>query len=316
MKIVKLSGLTFILVFVFSSIFGQLEWTPYKGEIPSNAVIGGIENNVSLAVCRAELKGGVHPGKALAGNCNIGYGGAEYEIPTFDILVNNGHVQLDWEKTNGKLPENAIKGGTENGNTMYVGRAHRDGITHPGKVFQAGYNYICNYGYGGEEVTQKVFEVLVEHPADPDYQHISHDPRCLSNEGGHLGLSMFVGTMSKNQGLREGFYMVSRNINYGLRVTDGGRLVVEDITDHVICDSGHIIVFSAEEIWSNPMEEGDPSLDYYVVFQEDENLCIYSEQNGFVWCSMSHGQNGAHVELTNKGHLEVVNDHGVEIWPD
>jgi len=99
-------------------------------------------------------------------------------------------------------------------------------------------------------------------------------------------------------------------------VTDDGRLIVEEILEHAFCDDGRILIFQTNEVWSNTPEGLDPSLDYYLKFQNDGNLCIYSEQKGFVWCSMCHNKDGHHLELTNIGHLEVVNSHGVEIWPD
>jgi|TARA_R110000737_G_scaffold352876_1_gene400797 hypothetical protein len=83
-----------------------------------------------------------------------------------------------------------------------------------------------------------------------------------------------------------------------------------------LCDDGKILVFKTNEIWSNTTEGSDSKLDYYLKFQEDGNLCIYSQQNGFVWCSMSNSLNGHYLEITNIGHLEVANDHGGEVWPD
>ncbi len=91
--------------------------------------------------------------------------------------------------------------------------------------------------------------------------------------------------------------------------------MVEEILDRVLCDNGRILIFEIHETWSNTTEVRDPSLDYYLKFQEDGNLCIYLEQSGFVWCSMSNDLNSHHLELTNIGHLEIVNDHDGEVWP-
>jgi len=110
--------------------------------------------------------------------------------------------------------------------------------------------------------------------------------------------------------------LVSPNFKYQTRVTDDGRLVVEEILEHALCDQGNLIIFKAKEIWAHTTQKGDPAKDYFMKFQNDGNLCIYSEQSGFVWCSMSNGKDGHHFEITNVGHIEVVNSHGGEIWPD
>ncbi len=307
----------FVALFVLSSssTFAQLEWVKFDGKIPDYAVIGGVEEGRTLPVCRCNFNGAVHPGKVVANNCNIGYGGEEKMVPSFEILVNNGTVDLGWEKSTGTLPENAIQAGTEGGVALYVGRAYHENGTHPGKVFKVGDNYICNIGHGTLEVVNTTFEVLVEHHASGEAMHTNHDDRCVYAKDSVQSTVGYIGSMSQMRQLNEGFSLVSKNIKYGARVTDDGRLVVEEILDHAFCNDGKILIFEANEIWSNTTEKRDPSLDYFMKFQEDGNLCIYSEQKGFVWCSMCHNQDGQHVELTNTGYLEVVNGQGVEIWP-
>ncbi|MCB0642870.1 MAG: DUF3421 domain-containing protein, partial [Phaeodactylibacter sp.] len=69
------------------------------------------------------------------------------------FLANEAQAQLSWVPYNGSIPATAVAGGSENGQTLYVGRAkHTDGTVHPGKVFSSDNNYICNYGYGGQEI--------------------------------------------------------------------------------------------------------------------------------------------------------------------
>ncbi|MBE9029762.1 DUF3421 domain-containing protein [filamentous cyanobacterium LEGE 11480] len=58
-----------------------------NGSIPRKAVMGGRETGRRLFVCRARYKGGVHPGKLVARNCNIGYAGQEIEVPRYQVLV-------------------------------------------------------------------------------------------------------------------------------------------------------------------------------------------------------------------------------------
>lgn len=62
-----------------------------NGNIPNNAIQAGAEaNGQPLYVCRAWYSGGIHPGKVRPGfrGCNIGYGGSEIEIQTYDVLTN------------------------------------------------------------------------------------------------------------------------------------------------------------------------------------------------------------------------------------
>lgn len=312
-KNLKFIGLTFVFVLSFSSLFAQLEWVPYKGTVPDNAVIGGVETHRSLPVCRCTFKGAKHPGKVVANNCNIGYGGAEKLIPDFEILVNKNGVALDWEKSNGELPPNAIKAGTERGIALYVGRAFHEGGTHPGKVFGVDSSYICNIGWGGKEITLNAFEVLVKHESIVmDFE--SKKSRC----GGkyYSSIAKFIGTIKKEQKIEEGYCLISDNLKFATRVTDRGRLVIEEVKEITICDDGTIMILSANELWANTQQKKKAANEYYLKFQNDGNLCIYYGKESFVWCSMSNAKEGHHFEITNIGHIEVVSDHGVEVWPD
>lgn len=143
---------------------GSLSWVAFSGNIPSSAVNGGFENGRSLAVCRTNYNGALHPGKVVGSMCNIGWGGKEITGNSFEVLVNSG-VTLQWVSVQGGMPANAVQGGTENGKILYVGQATMsNGTVHPGKVFRADDGtYICNYGYGGKEIVEKNnFKVLVQ----------------------------------------------------------------------------------------------------------------------------------------------------------
>ncbi len=317
MKIIKLFLLSSILLLSFGSVFSQLEWVPFEGKIPTEAVIGGIENNNTLPVCRCDYNGAMHPGKVVANKCNIGYGGVEKAIASFEVLVNRGIIELHWQKSEGSLPSQAVQAGTERGLPLYVGRAFHKGNTHPGKVFKSGSDnkYICNLGYGGKEIVNTTFEVLVQSDSNTTAKHQNHDNRCKEAVNKNVITAGFIGMMKKNTQINEGQSLVSSNLKYGARVTDDGRLIVEEILDHAFCDDGRILVFKGKEVWANTTEGQDPNLDYFLKFQEDGNLCIYSEQKGFVWCSMCNDKDGHHLELTGLGYLEVVNGHGFEIWP-
>ncbi|MCB0642305.1 MAG: DUF3421 domain-containing protein, partial [Phaeodactylibacter sp.] len=147
----------------------QMAWVQFTGSIPSTAVVGGTENGQNLYIGRATHSNGtVHPGKVFRSGydyiCNYGYGGKEVVAKSFEILVQtNSGVRLKWEPVSGSIPADAVTAGTENGQYFYVGRAsHSNGTVHPGKIFAVDGQYICNYGYGGKEVTSKSgFQVLV-----------------------------------------------------------------------------------------------------------------------------------------------------------
>lgn len=52
----------------------------------ASAFASGIENGNPLTICQARYNGGVHPGKVVAGHCDIAWGGKEIVLPTFDVL--------------------------------------------------------------------------------------------------------------------------------------------------------------------------------------------------------------------------------------
>ncbi|MFK7906807.1 MAG: DUF3421 domain-containing protein, partial [Chitinophagales bacterium] len=164
------------LLLIFSSeVFAQLSWTSFQGRIPQNAVIGGSENGKSLAVCRCNYQGGTHPGKVVSNMCHIGWGGKEIFLKQFDVLTHNGKTEIKWIPSNGSsIPSKAFKGGSENGNPLFIGRVNykdrsgKDLGVHPGKVMYVSNrgrrrSAICNFGWGGREIVERNnFEVLAE----------------------------------------------------------------------------------------------------------------------------------------------------------
>lgn len=130
-----------------------IQWNPNANQ---GAVLGG--NNgaqyggAPLYVCRANHAGGVHPGKLLAGLCNIGYGGREVVLRApFEVLVGNGN----WGPPQGQL-QGALIGGSEPGRSLPICRATFNGGVHPGKVVAGK----CNIGWGGREHEVPSFEVF------------------------------------------------------------------------------------------------------------------------------------------------------------
>jgi len=56
-------------------------------DLPAGAIRGGIEGERYLVICRANYEGGMHPGKVVDCNCNIGYAGKEIHISDYEVLV-------------------------------------------------------------------------------------------------------------------------------------------------------------------------------------------------------------------------------------
>jgi hypothetical protein len=137
-----------------------LNWVAAAGgQVPAGTVTGGQEPGRTLYICRANFQGGTHPGKLIAGNCNIGYGGREVEVRNYEALVQQGSVPLRWvAAAGGQVPAGAVTGGQEPGRTLYICRANFQGGIHPGKLIAGN----CNIGYGGREVEVRNYEVLVK----------------------------------------------------------------------------------------------------------------------------------------------------------
>jgi phospholipase C len=162
-----------VLLLTFSAANAQLSWKKFNGSsFSADYVSGGEESGPNkVPICRCEYQGGIHPGKFKMNgsdgiNCSIGWGGKEVLVKDFEILYNDDGVPLKWvEVTNGKLPENAIVGGQENGKNLYIGRVKQseDNAWHPGKVFVSNGQLICNYSWRGQEIVENnKFYVLVE----------------------------------------------------------------------------------------------------------------------------------------------------------
>ena len=134
---------------------GGPKWVSSTGRLPSYAFIGGKEGSRKLAVCRASYKKGMHPGKVVAGKCNIGWGGKEITLKKFEVMTARG-VKLAWVK--GPSAKGMIIGGKEGSRQLPLCRASYKKGTHPGKVVAGR----CNIGWGGREIVLKSFEVLVQ----------------------------------------------------------------------------------------------------------------------------------------------------------
>ncbi|MBD1881581.1 MULTISPECIES: DUF3421 domain-containing protein [unclassified Coleofasciculus] len=58
-----------------------------NGRVPAGAIAGGIEADRDLFICRASHNKGVHPGKIVASNCNISWGGQEILKRNYQVAV-------------------------------------------------------------------------------------------------------------------------------------------------------------------------------------------------------------------------------------
>ena len=143
------------------------------GRLPAGATQQGVEQppgNQPLFACRAQFAGpgkapGIHPGKTRPGfsGCNIGYGGAEVTVPTYEVLTSN----VAWNiARNGSVPPNAIvvgkEGPQDGGANLAMCRAiypAGTGGMHIGKV-RPGFSG-CNIGWGGKEVTVPEYQVAI-----------------------------------------------------------------------------------------------------------------------------------------------------------
>lgn len=69
----------------YQVLTGYGVWRRPVGDLGS-AYIGGGSGSDRYRICRAAFRGGVHPGKVVAGRCNIGWGGREVVIDAYEAL--------------------------------------------------------------------------------------------------------------------------------------------------------------------------------------------------------------------------------------
>lgn len=54
---------------------------------------------------------------------------------------------------------------------------------------------------------------------------------------------------------------------------------------------------------------------HYLTIQGDGNLCVYTNKDAFVWCTMSNGQKpGCYLVLQDDGHLCIYNSEDHFVW--
>ena len=134
-------------------------WVPAtNGELPDGAVVGGHDGE-DLYIARARFEGSLTPGKLVQSHavCYIPWGGAENPVTEYEVLCNCAGTFV--KAAGSEIPENALPAGeSEDGETIFIGRAEHDGTITIGKV-QASHG-VCYIPYGGQELAFQEFEVF------------------------------------------------------------------------------------------------------------------------------------------------------------
>lgn len=91
--------------------------------------------------------------------CFVPYDGNEVVVSEFEVLLDDNYSWV--ESSDGALHENAVIGGhTENGETLFIGRAMHDEHLIPGKIHPS---HECIYvSYCGAEIAYTKYEILVK----------------------------------------------------------------------------------------------------------------------------------------------------------
>ncbi len=182
-KIMKLQQLitahTFILIAgLLANLPSEaaIAWSPPNAASYANLLVGGVEKGQALGVCRVELNGGIHIGKWMPNKqCNVGWGGGEESLPAQSVLRNSERLewraydaryqhQYGWLQNGGfEAPSTATANSLSSQQEQYVCRAAYKGGVHVGKLLAN--THECLIGWGGEEVHNKNFDVLLEKTA-------------------------------------------------------------------------------------------------------------------------------------------------------
>lgn len=110
-------------------------------------------------VCRAAYQGGVHPGvlRANERGCSFGYGGRAITSQNYSVL--QVAPWMVWSAaTLNALPESAVAGGEEGGESFLVCRANTRRGLLPGKIKKGAPG--CSVALEGKEAIERRFEVL------------------------------------------------------------------------------------------------------------------------------------------------------------
>uniref|UniRef100_A0A8C4ZVU2 Bulb-type lectin domain-containing protein n=1 Tax=Gadus morhua TaxID=8049 RepID=A0A8C4ZVU2_GADMO len=104
-------------------------------------------------------------------------------------------------------------------------------------------------------------------------------------------------SLSTNQELYKGDFLMSNNQQYKA----------------MFQDDGNFVVYKWSQIWSTNTESGQA---FRVVLQEDTNLVIYTKADQALWrtgCHTTTPRPRVRLTLTDDGHL-ITYDNGVQTW--
>lgn len=151
------SNLAVFLMLIALGVSGNAQsnadWVRARGGvIPSDAVLGGYEDNGRKTfVCRARFGGSYVSGKALDDRCYYNSGSRERSVTRFDILVGGGFL---WRRTRNR-DRAVISGGTSEEN-HYVCRVTVSGGQYAGSL----QNGRCYYTRNNRGYSRTRYEIL------------------------------------------------------------------------------------------------------------------------------------------------------------
>ncbi|XP_077285476.1 uncharacterized protein LOC143910754 [Arctopsyche grandis] len=127
------------------------------------AVVAGYDYDRSpIYIGRAHHNGDLIPCKVIPKHkiAYFAYDSREISTTNFELYCQN-MPRIEWvPSTNGQIPPGAVPAGrTANGETLYAGRAHHQGVLTIGKVQPS--HGSCYISHGGQELCFKVYEVMV-----------------------------------------------------------------------------------------------------------------------------------------------------------
>ncbi|XP_075969631.1 uncharacterized protein LOC142972412 [Anticarsia gemmatalis] len=185
-----------------------------NGSMPSGAVPAGVDlDGKEMFVARAHHDNCLVPGKIIPSrdrHAYVPYDGKEHHKTEYEVLVNSPN---HWVPASGSnIPPNALPGGTDKGETYYIGRARVQGALTCGKVHPS--HAVCYVSFDGKEHHFADYEILINKPQDPHWVKCSNGsmPSGAVPAGVDLdGKEMFVARAHHDNCLVPGKIIPSRD---------------------------------------------------------------------------------------------------------
>lgn len=130
------------------------------------------------------------------------------------VLPAETKAQLSWRAFSGRIPDNAVIGGNENGVNLQVCRCQYKSATHPGRVVGSS----CHIGWGGTEIAvERNFDVLVNDGVSINWEPVT---------GGNIPTNAFAGGQENGQTLYVGKALgAGGNVYPGKILTSAGSTI-------------------------------------------------------------------------------------------